>query len=170
MTEPSGLTGIAPSGAVISACGKYRTLLWRRWTTLPPLTFVMLNPSTADANVPDPTITRCVGFAKRENFGGLVVVNLSPFRTAYPRDMEAARRAGVDVVAEGINREAWRQAQATSDGVVFAWGAGIRPWMDRLARLARDTFRNPMCLGRTKMGEPRHPLMLRSDTPLEHLP
>jgi hypothetical protein len=40
------------------------------------ITFVLLNPSTADAVQLDPTLRRCVGFAKREGYGGMVILNL----------------------------------------------------------------------------------------------
>lgn len=57
--------------AKISDCGKYRYSLSRRWGEIragrPPIVFVMLNPSTADHTVDDPTIRRCIAFAKREN-------------------------------------------------------------------------------------------------------
>ena len=49
-----------PSGAVISDCGTHRYALWRVWDHSKGLVmFIMLNPSTANATEPDPTITRC---------------------------------------------------------------------------------------------------------------
>ena len=64
------LTDEQRSGAIISACGQYRYHLWRRWDELlPTMVWVMLNPSTADATEDDPTIRRCIGFAKREGCG-----------------------------------------------------------------------------------------------------
>ena len=52
--------------AVISACGKYRYVLTRQVRPGPKIaTFIMLNPSTADATQDDPTIRRCIGFARQ---------------------------------------------------------------------------------------------------------
>lgn len=72
-------------GAVISDDGRYRYRLWRTWAPeLPRMAWIMLNPSTADAEVDDPTIRRCVGFAKREGCGGIEVVNLYAYRSTDP--------------------------------------------------------------------------------------
>ena len=78
-------------GAELSGCGRYRYKLWRIWDPdLPPILFVMLNPSTADANSDDRTIRRCVAFAKRDGFGRLLVGNLFAYRTPYPRVLRKA--------------------------------------------------------------------------------
>lgn len=62
-------------GAVIR--GDYRYLLWREWNSdRRTVSFIMLNPSRADAEVNDPTITRCINFAKFWGYGRLEVVNL----------------------------------------------------------------------------------------------
>ncbi len=68
--------------AVISDCGHYRLRLDRVWDDrLPPMVICGLNPSTADGEKDDPTIRREMGFARRENCGALVKVNLAAFRT-----------------------------------------------------------------------------------------
>ena len=73
--------------AVISACGRYRYLLTRRvGPGTRAVTFIMLNPSTADATRDDPTIRRCIGFARSWGIGGVDVVNLFAFRATEPRD------------------------------------------------------------------------------------
>ena len=64
--------------AVLSDCGNYRYQLHRTWDeSLPKCMFMMLNPSTADADIDDNTIRRCIGFAKLWGYGGLMVGNLS---------------------------------------------------------------------------------------------
>lgn len=112
--------------AVISECGLYRYELARTWdTTQPPLVFVMLNPSTADANADDNTIRKCCGFAERAGFGGVVVVNLYAFRATKPAALWNARRyEGVNIVGP---ENADHIARATSKQcVVLAWGAQAR--------------------------------------------
>ena len=154
------------SGSSVSDCHLYRYLLWRVWDKeFRPMSFCMLNPSTADACVDDPTIRRCMGFARREGCGGILVVNLIPFRATKPADLEIAWKSGRDVFHESCNNQALRMASDLGLRVL-AWGASIRPWMDRSARLARREFSNAMCLGKTKRGEPRHPLMVPNDQPL----
>lgn len=166
-----------PSGSWESDDGVYRWLLWRTFAfggDRPPLGFVMLNPSTANASVDDPTIRRCLGFAYRENAGGIIVVNLIPYRSPDPRDVQDARKAGIDVFGRGplnsiSNAFAIEAVSNMASKVVFGWGAKVWPWADNEARNARCVF-SGWCLGKTKLGEPRHPLMVRSDQPLVRYP
>ncbi len=61
-------------GAVIDKTGLYRYLLWREWeVNQPKLVFIMLNPSKADADIDDPTLRRCINFAKSWGCGSLVI-------------------------------------------------------------------------------------------------
>ena len=77
------------SGAVIT--DNYRYLLWREWiSSSKTVSFIMLNPSRADAEVNDPTITRCINFAKSWGFGRLEVVNLFAYRTSKPSLLKQA--------------------------------------------------------------------------------
>ena len=74
------------SGADFSECGRYRYKLWRTWDDIRPVVmFIMLNPSTADATADDPTIRRCIGFARAWGYGGVRVGNLFAWRTPYPQ-------------------------------------------------------------------------------------
>jgi len=74
------------SGAEISDCQRYRYALWRRWADGPAVLFVMLNPSTADARSDDPTIRRCIGFARSWDYAAVLVANLFALRTPTPAD------------------------------------------------------------------------------------
>jgi hypothetical protein len=154
------------SGAVLSADGRYRYLLWRSWDpAAPPLLFVMCNPSTADATDDDPTIRRCMGFARRERAGGIVVVNRVPYRATDPKALwEAA--AELDVWHVHRNTTAWALARAVASRQIMAWGASR--FLDGAAFPAGAT--TGYCLGKTKSGAPRHPLRLRADTPLVPYP
>jgi len=78
------------SGATFSTDRVYRYALWRVWdAALPSFVVIGLNPSTADETENDPTIRRCIGFAKREGCGGLVMLNLFAVRATDPRVMMA---------------------------------------------------------------------------------
>ena len=139
-------------GATFSADRRYRYRLWRRWDgARPVVAFVMLNPSTADARRDDPTIRRCIGFAKSWGFGGVEVVNLFAYRTTDPGEL---RRVADPVGAD--NDRHIQSAIARADLVVLAWGARARS--RRLLSLPQAR-----CLGLTRAGQPRHPLYLRSD-------
>ena len=118
----------------------------------------MLNPSTADASRDDPTIRRCVGFARRWRFGGVVVVNLFALRATEPRALREALRP----IGRANDRHI-RRAAARAAVVVIAWGAhGV--FGERARAVERMLSRRELrCLGRTRSGEPRHPLYLRRD-------
>ena len=147
------------TSATISPCGTYRYRLGRRWADGPTLLYVMLNPSTADASVDDPTIRRCIGFGRSHAFGAIEVVNLYAFRATKPADL---RRHCWPVGPDNdMHIEAALQA---SDRVCVAWGANAgdsaRPGV--VLPLIWRAGRAPMCLSVTKGGHPSHPLMLAS--------
>lgn len=152
-------------GAIISPCQRYRYVLWRQWEQgRRALVVIGLNPSTADASVDDPTIRRCIGFAKRERCSRLVMLNLFAFRATEPRDMLRAH----DPV--GPDNDNYIREWAWGDEVVAvaAWGAlGGTRGRDALVRCIVPALN---CFGTTKDGSPRHPLYLRSDAPLVRWP
>ncbi len=76
-------------GAVLSSCGRFRYKLWRVWdNSKDKVLFLMHNPSTADASMDDPTIRRCIGFARNWGYGGIYVGNLTAFRATNPEDLK----------------------------------------------------------------------------------
>jgi hypothetical protein len=126
----------------------------------------MLNPSTADAFRTDPTVTRCARFARRENCGGLVIVNLFALRATDPREL----RRHPDPVGAGNDlfiREHCRPGRL----VIAAWGAHGRARDRDRAVLAmlREARVAVHCLGVTVGGMPRHPLYLPRDAQLTGL-
>lgn len=155
---------------------EYRYTLNREWLEFPhgvvrQVTFVMLNPSTADALSDDATIRKCVGFAQRWGMSRIEVVNLWPLRATKPRDLFRASDLDGDVAVQSR----WMtSAIATADVLVFAWGGnldvahrlGMSPAVSPVEIAAKYDIK-PMCLGTTKSGQPRHPLMLSYGTPLE---
>jgi hypothetical protein len=168
MTTEKGAYATTTTDAVLSACGAYRYTLSRRWGAGEPLRFVMLNPSTADASVDDPTIRRCIGFARRDGFPALVVLNLYAYRTTDPKALLTC----VDPVGPDSKAYLWSHlflACEIKAPVVAAWGINAKP--GRVAEVL-DLVRGVdwRCLGTTKDGHPRHPLYVRSDQPLVPLP
>lgn len=136
--------------------GDYRYTLTRVWDpTLPVITFVLLNPSTADEAQLDPTLRRCVGFAKREGFGGMLILNLYAFRTKDPKVMMAA--------PDPIGPDNDRVLANVTGTVVAGWGTKAEP-----ARVSQAVALLPrlQALGVTKKGHPQHPLYVPANAPL----
>lgn len=155
--------------AYISEDGIYRYNLVRDWGDDQDLAmlFVMLNPSTADAVVDDPTIRRCIGFAEREGCGYMEVVNLFAFRATEPADMKVAS----DPIGPE-NNAVIRAALTDADIVVCAWGAhgGFLDRDTEVIDIILSSGHTPYALGLTKDGKPRHPLYLKKDAPLVEVP
>lgn len=128
--------------------------------------WIMLNPSTADASQDDPTIRRCISFAKREGAGGLVVVNLYAFRATDPRQLLTAADPFGPQNASTLGY--WLYSDRVSVAVA-AWGAWNKLPRFPVAALALNANRPLACLGHTKSGAPRHPLYVAGNTPLELL-
>lgn len=148
--------------ATISSDGRYRYELTRYWEPGPDACFIMLNPSTADADQDDPTIRRCVSFARREGCGSLTVVNLFAFRATDPR---ALKSQSINPVGPNNDRHIVEAAHRATGPIICAWGASS-PYDWRAPDVLRLIRRPTYCLGITKDGSPRHPLYLPSAAPL----
>lgn len=140
-------------GANISECGRYRYSLWRQWTAGPSVMFIGLNPSTADAMIDDPTIRRCIGFARAWGYGGLIMTNLFAWRDTAPRNMMAAGDP-----ARPDNDRALQASQEKASLTVAAWGAH-GTYLDRDV-VVRKMLPRLHYLRLTKDGHPGHPLYL----------
>jgi hypothetical protein len=150
------------SGASFDDSGAYRYTLWRAWDkSRPKLAFVMLNPSTADHRVDDPTIRRCQGFARSWGYGSLTVVNLFAFRTPSPAELARA-----DDPIGPRNDHVLRACSRRAAALVLAWGVHgkLRDRHRQVLELFAGRRRPLLCLGTTRDGYPRHPLYLRRDT------
>jgi hypothetical protein len=157
---------MSSGSAVFSSCGRYRYRLDRSWSVdgMHPriATFVMLNPSTADAARDDPTIRRCIQFARREHCTGLVVVNLFGWRATDPRDLAAA----ADPVGPD-NDEHVADALVGAAIAIAGWGRfGSGPREIAVAAIAARLGVRMRALGTTSTGAPRHPLYLSRDARL----
>jgi hypothetical protein len=155
----------------------YRYTLWREWDLLLNPSYLMvigLNPSTADETEDDPTIRRCVDFAKRFGYGALCMTNLFAFRSTDPKGLKATR----DPI--GPENDAWlcRMAFANDCGMVIAaWGSSVKTHLakhsNRIAVSQRDknvfapgllNLKTVHCLGFNADGSPKHPLYLPANT------
>jgi hypothetical protein len=121
------------------------------------VTFVGLNPSTADETTDDPTIRRCIGFARDWGFVRLRMVNLFAYRATDPSDLWNA-----DAPIGPENDHVISLVFGGSDRIVAAWGAHAP--RERVEQFA-ETFGGwqMWALGLTKDGAPRHPLYMRAD-------
>lgn len=167
--------GVYPPGAevrlsaVISDDQAYRYALVRRWHfpglmdlehSRAPLTVIMLNPSTADGDVDDPTIRRCVGFARALDLAGLLVVNLYAWRATKPYDLWRADDP-VGPHGDKFILEAAARTVELGSPLVAAWGAGARQdRVDHVLGLVEQAGATLTALGVTATGAPRHPLYL----------
>ena len=144
--------------------GPYRYRLWRQWRHGSKfLLWVMLNPSTADADVDDPTIRRCIEFSRRDGFDGLRVCNLFAWRATKP----VVLRSLTDPVGEANDIMILSEA-AGSISVVAAWGRVhrvLQPRADAVLHMLSLDGHAVQCLGRNADDSPRHPLYLAKSTP-----
>jgi len=146
---------------IFSQCRRYRYVLWREFDFLNSAyaMFIGLNPSTADERKDDPTIRRCIGFAKSWGFGALCMTNIFAFRSTDPVKMKQ------QIHPVGPYNDKWLSEMSIGAGIVIAaWGTH-GGHQDR-ARYVTQTMPLLMCLGLTKEGHPRHPLYVRADQQL----
>lgn len=155
--------------AVFSEDMVYRYRLSRIWNLRggDPLLacWILLNPSTADENVLDPTLKRCFGSTKRTGLDGMLIVNAFGLRSTDPRKLLDDPDPVGPLNDEFIERALWE-----SEFVVLGWGANeaLRRTNRDLAvlELVRRSGKNAKCLGTTKDGSPRHPLYMPSGAEL----
>lgn len=145
------------SEAVISDDQKYRYYLSRKWSEEGKvIAFIGLNPSTADAERDDPTIRRCINFAKSWGGSKLIMGNLYAYRSTKPEILHLVS----DPI--GPHNDEWLDQIITeSDIVIVAWGVhGARHGRD--VKLLNRYKANLSYLKLTKNGHPAHPLYLPS--------
>lgn len=162
-----------------SPCRQYRYTLWRLWDfeygentrgeVQPPYAmFIGLNPSTADETKDDPTIRRCIAFAKQWGYGALCMTNLFAFRATSPKVMKQQDNpAGID------NQHHLLQCGSKAGIIVAAWGTNgshqnrdltVQDWLHKIGLTLH-------CLRTTKHGFPEHPLYVpRNTKPIPYTP
>jgi len=149
-------------GAQFSNDRIYRYILWRTWRPGDGhVTFIGLNPSTADETEDDPTIRRCIGFAKDLGFGGVHMLNIFAFRATNPKELMKAKKPigkknnyflSIYCDMIGLNVACWG-----------TWGAYLNRGREVLDLLGIDCLH---CFGFTKNIQPKHPLYLKKGTEL----
>lgn len=155
--------------AQVSSCRNYRYQLSRWWGPGKRVAWLMYNPSTADCFEDDATIRKCVGFSREWGFDGLEVINLFAYRSTDP----AALRNITDPVGPDFAVYVAAVVNSTEQ-LICAWGCESelrkmrklghnRPIILQAIRSCRPNF--PLyCLGKSKSGNPYHPLMLAYST------
>jgi hypothetical protein len=141
-------------GAILSEDNLYRYQLSRIWDeSKSPILFIMLNPSTADADADDPTIRRVIQFARSWGHGGVYVANLYAFRSTDPKALKT-----VDDPIGKENVSHIKHLIGIVDKVVYAWGNNQKEpsWLSDMVQI-------PYCIDLSKKGIPKHPLYLKGE-------
>lgn len=154
--------------AIISACGRYRYRLERQCEGVGATAIIMVNPSTADAELDDATIRKLRGFGDRNKWGTLIVGNLFAYRATDVRELGFA--------SDPVGPEnATHLARMICDAhrIVFAWGPvakqprRVRHHWRAVDLATRYALKQPLCIGEpAQCGHPKHPLMLAYSSPI----
>jgi len=142
--------------ATFSPCRTYRYTLWRYWGGLfvsGYAMFIGLNPSTADETNDDPTIRRCIGYARAWGYAGLCMTNLFAFRARSPKVMKVAE----DPIGPDNDR-AFLDMAKCAGVIVAAWG--VHGAYRQRDEQVRKMLPHLHYLRLTKEGFPGHPLFL----------
>jgi len=141
--------------AILSPCRRYRYVLTRIWSDAPPVCWIGVNPSTADANVDDPTIRKMCGFARAWSAGGIVVCNLFALRSTDPKALYADPADAIGPQNDDYIAEATKGRR-----VIAAWGVHgkLAGRGKAVMRMLADAGVALECLRVTKDGHPYHPL------------
>ena len=159
------------SRAAYSPCRQYRYTLIRRYgrpqaTRQERIAFIGLNPSTATELVNDPTVRRCIGFARDWGYREFVMLNAFAFRSTDPQGLQR-----VDDPVGTANNQQLRLWTRKSHLVVCCWGihAALQGRDEFLRSQLQKWNVTARCFGKTQAGFPKHPLYLRKDSSLVHL-
>lgn len=159
------------SRAVFSDDDKYRyrlTRLLNEHGRAGWICWILLNPSTANENVLDPTLRRCRNFSLDWGHNGMIIVNLFGLRATNPKELAAV----VDPVGAD-NDEHIARAVDEADRIMCAWGAHPMTLRfnrrDEVRRILERASRVAFALKLTRAGAPSHPLYLpKSLLPFEY--
>lgn len=154
--------------AKLSRDRKYRYVLTREWNDGPSkgiVNFICLNPSTADETEDDPTVRRCIGFAKAWGFEGIAVTNLFALRATDPKALQEEHINPIGDLNDSFLKMWARKSTIT----VAAWGThGALLGRGQQVKAMMEEFTELRVFGLTQEGHPRHPLYLPKT--LVHVP
>lgn len=146
-----------------SECGRYRYELARRWSPdtgdrSGVLVWIMLNPSTADGTVDDPTILQVIARSRHLGYAGALVVNLLAWRSAHPSKLPRDRSA----IGPDNDRTLQAALRGAGPYAIAAWGNATHPWCEemipKVVEYAHRAEVELRALGQTMHGHPKHPL------------
>lgn len=138
-------------GAQFSECGKYRYMLWRVWDdTRPKAMCIGLNPSTANDEDDDTTITNLIKLLPEMGYGGFYMMNLFALISSNPDHL----RACPDPVK--ANDSYLYSVSMICKDVIFCWGSFKQA--EYRVKQVKHFFPKALCFGKTKAGKPLHPL------------
>lgn len=141
------------NGAEFSKCGKYRYKLWRIWDDkLPKAMCIGLNPSTANAVNPDPTITNLIKMLNKLGYGGFYMTNLFAWISSKPGELLTCE----DPIGENDN--ALKETRSRCNDVIVCWGNFQQA--DERIKQVLPNYPEALCFGKTKSGKPIHPLAM----------
>ena len=149
-------------GAILSRNRLYRYVLWREWdTSKGTCVFIGLNPSTANETEDDPTLRRCVNFAKDWGYGKCVIINLFAYRTTNPDELKKQ-----DKPVGYKNNHHIKTESVNAAMVVAAWGnhGFFHKRDEKVLKLLKDI--RLKCFKLTSKGQPVHPLYQSKDISL----
>lgn len=144
------------STAIFSDCRRYRYDLMRRWNTEGrKIVFIGLNPSTADEETNDPTVTRCMRWAYRWSYSEMHMLNIFAYRSTDPKQLDKV----IDPVGSETDRYISQECE-DAETVICCWGNWGK-YLDR-GQEARYLLNHLelWCFDITKLGQPKHPLYL----------
>jgi len=152
--------GMYEKNAIFDNDKIYRYSLIRKWNENGnKIAWIMLNPSTADENIDDPTIRRCIGFSKIWEAGEIEIVNLFAYRSTNPKYLYT-----YDDPIGKENDSFILNSVIKADKVVIAWGAhGLLQKRSKyvMSDLLKDYHKKIFFLKKLKNGEPGHPLYVK---------
>ncbi len=139
--------------AEIDETGDYRYRLTRIWEeSKERILFILLNPSTADGEEDDDTITTLINRSKNWGYGSIVVVNLYSYRATSPEELKEVP----DPVGEETDEHILRAAEE-SDKIVCAWGNNAEDERaEEVVKLLQNRNHKLYCFETTNEGHPHH--------------
>ncbi|NEQ52785.1 MAG: DUF1643 domain-containing protein [Leptolyngbya sp. SIO3F4] len=160
------VTNSPVGSAIFDSSHKYRYCLTRSWPAnhVSQVTFIMLNPSQANAEQDDPTLRACSQFAKAWGYTQLTVVNLFAYRTSKPENLASE----TDPIGPSNDRYLLAATDASKQ-VILAWGnwGTLLNRAQAVVQLLKPYRSKLYCLSYNRSGQPRHPLYIkRNTTPL----